>query len=112
MGILGFWVELKGPTYSLRFCKGDTTILIVMYKGVNCIELIFKRNVYFLYTSGIYHIRIFASVLFINYFSDTQKYNYVILLTGVLLLSIVGSFILRKGSLYLEKLNEKNAFSF
>ncbi len=54
----------------------------------------------------------FASVLFINYFSDTQKYNYVILLTGVLLLSIVGSFILRKGSLYLEKLNEKNAFSF
>lgn len=52
----------------------------------------------------------FASVLFINYFSDTQKYNYVILLTGVLLLSIVGSFILRKGSLYLEKLNEKKCF--
>lgn len=52
----------------------------------------------------------FASVLVVNYFSDTQKYNYVTLLVGVLLLSIVGSFILRKGSLYLEKLNEKKCF--
>ncbi len=64
-------------------------------------------------TRAIYVIYVFFTLaLLINYFSDTQKYNYVTLLLGVLLLSIVGSFILRKSSLYLEKLSEKNAFLF
>lgn len=62
-------------------------------------------------THAVYVIYVFFTLaLLINYFSDTQKYNYVTLLVGVLLLSIVGSFILRKGSLYLEKLNGKKCF--
>ncbi|WP_000764925.1 glycosyltransferase family 39 protein [Bacillus paramobilis] len=62
-------------------------------------------------TRAVYVIYVFFTLaLLINYFSDTQKYNYVTLLVGVLLLSIVGSFILRKSSLYLEKLSEKKCF--
>nr|EEK64672.1 hypothetical protein bcere0006_51760 [Bacillus wiedmannii] len=52
----------------------------------------------------------FASILIMNYFSDTQKYNYTMIVTGVIFLSTMGSYILRKGSLYLEKFNEKKCF--
>ena len=81
-----------------------------MFKGVDSIESIFKRVINPLYTCSIHDICLFASILIFNYFSDTQKYNYTMIVTGVVLLCTIGSYILRKGSLYLEKFNEKNVF--
>ncbi|AJH72456.1 glycosyltransferase family 39 protein [Bacillus tropicus] len=57
---------------------------------------------------GIYSF--FVAILIFDYFSDTQKYNYVMILVGVLLLCTIGNFILSSGSLYLEKVNEKICF--
>ncbi|MEN1938015.1 glycosyltransferase family 39 protein [Paenibacillus sp. 102] len=70
------------------------------FKGLSTFS---ARTVYMIYG-------FFASVLIINYFSDTQKYNYVLLLVSFLFLCLIGTFILRKGSLYLEKLSETKCF--
>ncbi|MDZ5610891.1 hypothetical protein U2I54_29140, partial [Bacillus pseudomycoides] len=51
--------------------------------------------------------RVFAAVLIFTYLTDIKKDNYMILLLGFLVLCTLGTFMLRKGSLYLEKLNEK-----
>ncbi|WP_369901619.1 glycosyltransferase family 39 protein [Bacillus manliponensis] len=53
---------------------------------------------------------LFMAVLIFTYFTDVEKDNYVILLLGFLVLCTLGTFILRKSSLYLEKLNEKKCF--
>lgn len=53
---------------------------------------------------------IFAAVLIFTYFTDIKKDNYIILLLGFLILCTLGTFILRKSSLYLKKLNEKKCF--
>lgn len=79
-----------------------------MFKGVDYIGIIFKRVIDSFYTCCIHDIRCFF--LNINYFSDTQKYNYAMILTGVVLLCTIGAYILRKCSSYLEKLNEKKCF--
>lgn len=59
---------------------------------------------------GIYSF--FVAILIFDYFSDTQKYNYVMILVGVLLLCTIGNFILSSGSLYLERVNEKYVFLY
>ena len=60
----------------------------------------------FIYTLYVF----FAAVLIFTYFADVKKDNYVVLLLGFLVLCTLGTFMLRKGSLYLEKLNEKKCF--
>ncbi|EJQ75938.1 MULTISPECIES: glycosyltransferase family 39 protein [Bacillus] len=58
---------------------------------------------------GIYSF--FVAILIFDYFSNTGKYNYVMILVGFLFLCTIGNFILRKGSLYLERVNEKICLS-
>lgn len=75
-------------------------MLNTFFKGLSTFS---ARAIYIIYG-------FFAALLIINYFSDTQKYNYVFLLVSFLFLCLIGTFILRKGSLYLEKLNETKCF--
>ena len=81
-----------------------------MFKGVECIEIIFKRVIDSFHTCSIHDICLFASILVVDYFSDTQKYNYTMIVTGVVFLCTIGFYVLRKSSLYIEKLNEKKCF--
>ncbi|MBE7098342.1 glycosyltransferase family 39 protein [Bacillus cereus] len=72
---------------------------------------LFLKGLSTLSTRAVYMIYVFfASILIMDYFSDTQKYNYTMIVTGVVLLCTIGSYVLRKGSLYLEKFNEKKCF--
>ncbi len=82
--------------YNLKGVK----LLNAFLKGLSTFS---ARTVYIIYG-------FFASVLIINYFSDTQKHNYVLLVVSFLFLCLIGTFILRKGSMYLEKLNETKCF--
>ncbi|QCJ45310.1 hypothetical protein FAY30_20745 [Bacillus sp. S3] len=50
---------------------------------------------------------ILATILIFSYFTDVNKDNYVYITVGFLILSILGTYILRKGSFYLETFNEK-----
>ena len=75
-------------------------MLNTFFKGLSTFS---TRAVYTIYG-------FFAALLIVHYFSDTQKYNYVLVLVSFLLLCVGGTFILRKGSLYLEKLNETKTF--
>nr|WP_312752887.1 glycosyltransferase family 39 protein [Bacillus mobilis] len=72
---------------------------------------LFLEGLSTLSTRAVYMIYVFfASILVVDYFSDTQKYNYTMIVTGVVFLCTIGFYVLRKGSLYLEKLNEKKCF--
>ncbi|MGG0723477.1 glycosyltransferase family 39 protein [Bacillus mycoides] len=61
------------------------------------------RTIYMIYS-------IFAITLIVSYFTDFQQENYVVILCGFLFLCSIGVVILRKGSSYLEKYNEKSVF--
>ncbi|BCC26861.1 hypothetical protein BCJMU39_5411 [Bacillus cereus] len=72
---------------------------------------LFLKGLSTLSTRAIYMIYVFfASILVVDYFSDTQKYNYTMIVTGVVFLCTIGFYVLRKSSLYIEKLNEKKCF--
>ncbi|QIW21054.1 glycosyltransferase family 39 protein [Bacillus thuringiensis] len=72
---------------------------------------LFLKGLSTLSTRAVYMIYVFfASILVVDYFSDTQKYNYTMIVTGVVSLCTIGFYVLRKSSLYLEKLNEKKCF--
>ncbi|MGE7862941.1 glycosyltransferase family 39 protein [Bacillus mobilis] len=72
---------------------------------------VFLKGLSTLSTRAVYMIYVFfASILVVDYFSDTKKYNYTMIVTGVVFLCTIGFYVLRKSSLYLEKLNEKKCF--
>ena len=64
-------------------------------------------------TRAVYAIYgILATILIINYIFDFNNDNYVTLILGFLLMCFVGTYILNKASLYLEKLSEKKCIIF
>jgi 4-amino-4-deoxy-L-arabinose transferase-like glycosyltransferase len=53
---------------------------------------------------------IFAAILIFDFVTDSNKKNYVLLLVGFVFMCTVGTYILNKASLYLDKFNAKKSF--
>lgn len=72
----------------------------VLLKGLSNLS---TRAIYVIYG-------VFSLLLIFHFFTDFSKDNYGLLLAGFLFLCSAGIFLLRKGSSYLEKFNERTVF--
>ena len=56
---------------------------------------------------------LFATILIITFVMDNKKDNYIYLVIGLVFICFIGSYLINKASLYLEKISRKKAsFSY